>query len=109
MLEWQHPGFFALLLPLGILAWRSVRRHDRVAAPWSSLRGMERGWTPRLLLAPLPGFLEVLGLIALIAAMARPQKIHSEDIVSSEGSTLSWLWMCRVPWKLPTFACEVVR
>ncbi len=85
MFEWQHPIFFVLFLPLGFLAWTKVRRRDRRPVTWSSLEGLKRKWTPRLLLAPLPSLLQILGLAALILAMARPQRTHSEEILSSEG------------------------
>jgi Ca-activated chloride channel family protein len=38
-----------------------------------------------LLLAFLPSWLKVLGGVALIVAMARPQRVNTEQVVSSEG------------------------
>jgi Ca-activated chloride channel family protein len=85
MLEFQHPLFFLLLLPLAFLGFLQFLGRAHRAIAWSSLAGVQRRWTPRLILAPLPKLLQLLGLGALIVAMARPQLIHTEQVLSSEG------------------------
>lgn len=85
MIEWRHPLALLLLLPWCVLLWRQRRWQPRAAISWSSTEGMRRGRSPRLLLAFLPSWLKVLGGVALIVAMARPQRVNTEQVVSSEG------------------------
>ena len=85
MIEWRHPLFLLLLLPWVALLWRQRRSRDRAAVPWSSTSGLGRGRSLRLLLAFLPGWLHGLGVAVLIVAMARPQSVNTEQVVSSEG------------------------
>ena len=85
MLEFQHPLFFLLLLPLGFVAFQALRGHRKASIGWPSLSGIQRKWTLRLVLAPLPKLLQVIGLAALVVAMARPQRTHTEQVLKSEG------------------------
>jgi Ca-activated chloride channel homolog len=85
MIEYQHPWFFLCFLPLALLVFLTWGRRREASLKWSSVGGVSHRWTPRLVLASLPQLLHILGLAALILAMARPQRIHSEQILKSEG------------------------
>ena len=85
MLEFQHPAWLLLLLVLPLVAWRRRGTRSQAAVGWSSLglAGGGRSW--RSALSPLPGVLEILGMVALVLALARPQKINREVMVETEG------------------------
>ena len=83
MIEWQHPWFLAGLLLLPVLVW--WRHQGRSLFRFSSLSLLQRGRSLRILLAPVPEGLLLLGLGALLVAMARPQLTHRETVVESEG------------------------
>jgi Ca-activated chloride channel family protein len=85
MIEYQHPWFFLGFIPLAVLVFLTWGQRGVRALNWSSMAGIQKRWTPRLLLAPLPKFLQVVGLGAMIIAIARPQRVHSEQILKSEG------------------------
>ncbi len=85
MLEFQHPAWLILLAVLPFVAWRRLGTRGRAAVGWSSLgvAGGGRSW--RTVLSPLPGILEILGMVALVLALARPQRLNREIVVESEG------------------------
>jgi Ca-activated chloride channel family protein len=85
MIEYQHPWFFLGFIPLAVLVFVNWGQRGLRAVNWSSMAGSRKRWTPRLVLAPLPKLLQIIGLGAMIVAMARPQRIHSEQILKSEG------------------------
>ncbi|MEC7242462.1 MAG: VWA domain-containing protein [Myxococcota bacterium] len=85
MIEWRHPLFLLLLLPWVLLLWKQRRSKARAAIPWSSTAGLGRGRSARLVLSFLPGVFHALGVAILIVAMARPQRVNTEQVVSSEG------------------------
>jgi Ca-activated chloride channel family protein len=85
MIEYQHPWFFLGFVPLAVLVFLTWGQRGVRALNWSSMAGVQKRWTPRLVLAPLPKLLQVVGLGAMIVAMARPQRVHSEQILKSEG------------------------
>jgi Ca-activated chloride channel family protein len=85
VIEYAHPWFFLAFLPLALLVFLTWGHRREGRLKWSSVAGVHRTWTPRLVLAPLPKFLQFVGLGALILAMARPQRVHSEQILKSEG------------------------
>lgn len=81
MLEWGSPLWF-LALPLALAApW--IGRNPRLA--WSSLALTRSVHTWRTLLAPLPKLLTMAGLVALVVALARPQRVDREQFLESEG------------------------
>ena len=88
MLEWRHPLVFLLLLPWAALLIRQWRSRSRAAVSWSSTEGLRRGRSIRVLLGFLPFWLRAIGVAALIVALARPQRVDSEQVVSSEGIDL---------------------
>ena len=85
MIEWRHPLFLLLLIPWALLLWQQRRSKARAAIPWSSIAGLGRGRSARLVLSFLPGVFHALGVAILIVAMARPQRVNTEQVVSSEG------------------------
>ena len=85
MIEWRHPLFLLVLIPWALLLWQQRRSKTRAAIPWSSTAGLGRGRSARLVLSFLPGVFHALGVAILIVAMARPQRVNTEQVVSSEG------------------------
>ena len=85
MIEWRHPLFLLLLVPWVLLLWRQRRTQAGAAIAWSSTQGLRRGRSARLLLAFLPNWFHALGVALLIVAMGRPQRVNTEQVVSSEG------------------------
>jgi len=80
----QHPWWLLLWLVLPVLAlWRA--RGGAAAVRFSALSLVSGGASVRVALAWLPAALEILGLAALVVALARPQLTHRETVVESEG------------------------
>jgi Ca-activated chloride channel homolog len=83
MLEWQHPWFFALLIPVaGILVWEHRRRPS---LKFSSLGLLRSDRSIRGMLSWLPTALLAASLVAGVAALARPQLTNRETVVTSQG------------------------
>ena len=79
-------GGLALLLLLGLLVLRSVRKHRRATLVFSRigpLRLLPPGLAVRL--RHLPMGLRLVGLALLIVAFARPQTGHHEEEILTEG------------------------
>ena len=72
MFRFESPWMFLLLVPLAALVvWR---RHDQVRLQFSSTaQASALAGSPRARLARLPNLLRALALVALVAALARPQ------------------------------------
>ena len=85
MIEWRHPLFLILIIPWAVLLWRQWRVRPRAALSWSSTTGIRGGRSLRVMTAFLPSWVHALGVAAMIVALARPQQVDSEQIVSSEG------------------------
>ena len=84
MMHLASPWWLLLLLPVLLLPLQGrLTGRNRLAV--GRLDEMRRGWTLRLLLAPLPTALGVLGLALVVLALARPQISHREVVVESEG------------------------
>ncbi|MCB9759610.1 MAG: VWA domain-containing protein [Alphaproteobacteria bacterium] len=83
MFELQHPLWLLALLLLPALALRE--RGGRARLGWSALSRLREGRGWRVALAWLPSALRLLGLAALIVALARPQLTHREVVVRSDG------------------------
>lgn len=83
-MSFHHPIWLALLLLLPLVG---LRRWGGRGAPvrWTSLIVVGGGRSWRTLLAPLLPVLELVGLALLIVALARPQRIHKETVVESDG------------------------
>lgn len=87
-LTFAHPRFLLLLLLIPVfVAWFYNKRKKGFAAfrlPNSEgLHSVGPGWRVRIM--PLIPVLRIVGLTALILALARPQKLLSEREVTTEG------------------------
>jgi Ca-activated chloride channel family protein len=83
----SQPAFFGLLAIVPLLIWWEVRQSGRQQGTVlvSSIRpfaGM-RSW--KSVVRPLPFIFRLLGLCALIVALARPQTRYDEQQVTGEG------------------------
>ena len=84
MTEFATPWAFLLLVPVLLLpVQRYVTGRNGLAIP--SLQERKRRLSPRLLVAWLPGVLQVLGLCLVVVALARPRVTHRDVMVESEG------------------------
>lgn len=78
------PWWLLLLVPVLLLPLQArLTGRNRLAI--GRLDEMRRTWTLRLVLAPLPPALGVIGLALVVLALARPQISHREVVVESEG------------------------
>lgn len=84
-ISFLHPEFFWLfvLIPLAFLVWHRNKKKQRASVKISSLSSFEgtKSWLVRLI--PLNIVLRVLGLSALIIALARPQTVSVDHKVHS--------------------------
>jgi Ca-activated chloride channel family protein len=69
------------VLALPLRAWFTGRNRLAVAR----LDSLEGTWSPRVLLAPIPPFLLMVGLALLVVALARPRVTRFDTVVESEG------------------------
>ena len=83
MFEFQHPAWLLLMLLLPLVFWRRTRRTSGVR--WSSFSVLSRKGSLRVAMAWLPSALEFVGLTLAVFALARPQLVEVERVVSSEG------------------------
>lgn len=84
MMHLASPWWLVLLVPVLLLPLQGrLTGRNRLAV--GRIDEMRRGWTLRLLLAPLPTALGMAGLALVVVALARPQVSHREVIVESEG------------------------
>lgn len=85
--QFVNPGFFLLLLALPLLVWWYLRTHTRRYASMrmSSLKALEGIHSIRGRLRALLPVLRGLAFIALVIAMARPQRILKEEEIKAEG------------------------
>lgn len=83
-LTFAAPWVFALLAPVLLLGLQR-RWTGRNALAVAQLTPGSRGWSLRLLLAWLPGVLQVVALCLLVVALARPQRTRRDVVVESEG------------------------
>jgi Ca-activated chloride channel family protein len=84
MTQWGTPFALALVLPVLLLVFRRrwVSRHRLPVARVASLR---RDVTMRQRVAWLPSLLQIVGLVCLCLALARPQSTRVDTVVDSEG------------------------
>lgn len=83
-MELETPWALLLLLPVAL--WPLQRRltgANRLAVGRAGM--MRRGFTLRLLLAPLPTALGVVGLSLIVVALARPVVVRKDTWVESDG------------------------
>lgn len=86
MIEWAAPWALLLLLPVGLLPWQPRWTGvARLALPGPEVHTVSGGWTLRRLAAPLPPALQLLGLLLVVVALARPRLTHKSVRVESEG------------------------
>lgn len=84
MIEWGAPWAFVLLLPVLALPWQPrLTGRLRLAVPGLDVH--EAGWSLRRVLADLPRLLQVLGLLLVVVALARPRLSHRSVVVESDG------------------------
>lgn len=85
------PIFFGLLLLLPIVAWWYFRNYRQRYAPlrMSTLQGLENTQSIRGRLRSLLPLLRVLSFVALVVALARPQRVLKEEEVVAEGIDIS--------------------
>lgn len=85
--QFVNPEFFLLLLALPLLVVWYTRTHQRRYASlrMSSLKALEGMHSIRGRLRALLPLLRALAFIALVIAMARPQRILKEEEVKAEG------------------------
>jgi len=84
MTELATPWALLLLLPvLALPAQRWATGRNRLAV--ASLDAASTGWSVRLLLAWLPGLLQLVGLVLCVIALARPRETQRDVVVESEG------------------------
>lgn len=85
------PIFFVLLLLLPIIAWWYFRNYRQRYAPMrmSTLEGLENTQSIRGRLRSLLPILRILSFIALVIALARPQRVLKEEEVVAEGIDIS--------------------
>ncbi|MEZ5040754.1 MAG: VWA domain-containing protein [Saprospiraceae bacterium] len=86
-----NPIFFALLLLLPGIGWWYFRNYPQRYAPMrmSTLEGLENVQSIRGRLRSLLPILRVLSFIALVVALARPQRVLKEEEVIAEGIDIS--------------------
>jgi Ca-activated chloride channel family protein len=93
LMEWKylsfaHPAFFGLLLLVPVMIWWQ-RRNRQKANPAMRLttiagvKGAAASWRVRF--RPVLNVLRILGIIALIVALARPQSSNTTESIDSEG------------------------
>lgn len=83
-MSFADPLWLLLLVPVLLLPLQArLTGRNRLAV--GRLDAMRRRLTLRLLLAPVPGVLGVLGLVLVVVALARPQHTRRDVIVESEG------------------------
>lgn len=84
MIEWASPWAFALLIPVLLLPFQSrLTGVNRLVVP--RLDAVRTGWTLRRVLWPVPRLLQVVGLVLLVLALARPRLTERDVEVESEG------------------------
>lgn len=86
-IQFVHPHFFWLLLVLPVLGWLYRRRYQRRYATirMPSLEGVAGTRTWRSRLRPTLPVLRALAVVALIIALARPQRTLQEQEIKAEG------------------------
>lgn len=87
-MEWRTPSAFALLIALALVAvWRLWRRRQRTptlqVSSVASLKSLKPSLRSRAMI--LPAVLQGLGLILMIAALARPQETDTKVRRNVEG------------------------
>lgn len=84
MIEWGAPWAFVLLLP-ALAVPLAPRLTGRRRLTVSNLSQFRRERTLKVLLAPVPSVLQVLALVLMVFALARPRITHRETLVESQG------------------------
>lgn len=84
MMEWASPLAF-LLLPLVLLLPFQSRLTGQLHLRVAGAETLVNGWSLRRLLAWIPLCARMLGLLALVFALARPRLVHREVVLESEG------------------------
>ena len=84
MIEFASPLAFLLLIPALLLPLQRWATGNNVLAV-PRISGGQRRITPRLMLAWLPGVLQVAGMVLIIIALARPRITRRDIMVESEG------------------------
>lgn len=90
-MEWRNPSAFLFLLPLGaILFWawwfRRSRQPSVQISSVAAFKNLRPSWRLRLMWIPL--ILQSLGLVLMVAALARPQEANTKVKRNVEGIDL---------------------
>ncbi|MFM2161570.1 MAG: hypothetical protein RLZZ383_1082, partial [Pseudomonadota bacterium] len=84
MTGFAHPWCLGLLVVVAALPWQArLTGAAQLVVPGPGV--LRAGWTVRRTLAALPTVLQMLGLALLVVALARPQRVHKEVKVTSDG------------------------
>jgi Ca-activated chloride channel family protein len=84
MTGFAHPWVLALLLAVLALPWQPrATGVARLVVPGPGV--LRAGWTLRRTLALLPLALRMLALTLIVIALARPQRVHKQIKVTSDG------------------------
>jgi Ca-activated chloride channel family protein len=84
MTGFAHPWCLGLLVVVAALPWQArLTGAAQLVVPGPGV--LRAGWTIRRTLAALPTVLQMLGLALLVVALARPQRVHKEVKVTSDG------------------------
>lgn len=101
----EYPFILFLLLLIIPLLWWQLRRKSSRALLFSdnnALRKLPRSWAVRL--QPLLPFLYTAGLVALVIAMARPQKGLDEERLHTEAVDMVLLLDCSTSMRASDFS-----
>jgi len=85
-LEWSQPLWLVLLPIIGFLFWRNQRTKKNTAKlSLPEVGRVDMGLSPKKLFFKYASWLPLLGLMSLMLAMARPQKILHHQEYKGEG------------------------
>jgi Ca-activated chloride channel family protein len=81
-----YPWLLLLLLLIPLLVWRERRRNPRVAFVFPDTRALAPvSGTPRVLLARLVHWLELLALVLMVVILSRPREEVRQETLLTEG------------------------
>jgi Ca-activated chloride channel family protein len=89
-ITFAHPKFLFLLLLVPLFIYWSIQKRHKAFASFNipTLEGIKSINSLKVKLLPLLNVLRIVGFIALVLALARPQKALSEREVTTEGIDL---------------------
>ena len=82
---WKNIAALWLLIPF-ILLFLFIRKRKKPSLQWSHLKShFNQGFSLRVFLSPIPFLLQIISIVLIIVALARPQSINSSSSKSLEG------------------------